>query len=94
MARMTVSQRRPVENFMLLNPRAEGPSLGSYAGHPIPATVVDGFGRRYAYAGVAPRLRDGRYDVDAMGKDEWLVDPGLVYRGDGAAPRRRSNRSA
>ena len=81
MARVTVSSRRPVEYFMLQDPRADGPSLGSYAGHPIPAMVVDEYGTRYAYAGVAPRLRDGRYDVDAVGKDEWLVEPGLVYRG-------------
>jgi hypothetical protein len=77
------SQPRPVEYFMLLNPRPEGANLGTYAGHPIPAAMVDEFGRRYAYAGVAPRLRDGRYDVDAVGKDEWLVDPGLLYRGSG-----------
>ncbi len=81
MAHVTVSSRRPVEYFMLQDPRPDGPNLGTYAGHPIPAMVVDLFGRRYAYAGVAPRLRDGRYDVDAVGKDEWLVEPGLVYRG-------------
>jgi len=87
MARVTVLRRRPVEYFMLLNPRPEGPSLGTYAGHPIPAMVVDAFGKRYAYAGLAPRLRDGRYDVDAVGKDEWLVEPGLIYRG---TPTQRS----
>ena len=58
------------------------------------SVMVDEFGRRYAYAGVAPRLRDGRYDVDAVGKDEWLVEPGLVYRGDKAASGRSGNSSA
>src|SRR5262245_4752748 len=56
MARMSAARRQPVEYFMLQNPRPEGPSLGSYAGCPIPATMVDLFGKRYAYAGVAPRL--------------------------------------
>ena len=93
MVRLSVSQRRPVEYFMLMNPRAEGPSLGTFAGRPIPATMVDEFGERYAYAGVAPRLRDGRYDVDAVGKDEWLVEPGLVYRGNVEASGRRGKRS-
>lgn len=94
MARVTVSQRRPVEYFMLLNPRPAGPSLGTYGGQAIPAAMVDAFGRHYAYAGVAPRLRDGRYDVDAVGKDEWLVEPGLIYRGGDAPSGRRGNRSA
>ena len=67
---------------MLFGPRADGPSLGTYAGEPIPAIIVDADGRRYFYAGLAPRFGNGRYDLDALRKDEWLVEPGLVYSGE------------
>ena len=69
---------------MLLHPRADGPVLGTYAEQPIPAAIVDADGRRYTYAGVAPRLGDGHYDLAALRADEWLIEPGLVYRGDRA----------
>ena len=82
MIHAALSQPRPVDYFMLLGPRADGPTLGTYAGKPISEMVVDADGRRYFYVGVAPRLGNGRYDLDALGADEWLVDPGLVYRGD------------
>jgi len=48
---------RPVEYFILMEPRADGPAIGEYAGQPIYATVVDYFGRRFTYAGIVPRLR-------------------------------------
>jgi len=79
------SQPRPVEFYMLLEPRPDGPALGTYAGRPIPMAVIDADGRRYVYAGTAPRLMNGRFDLEALGKDEWLVEPGLVYRGDKGA---------
>jgi hypothetical protein len=75
-----------VEYFMLLHPRADGPVLGTYAGRPIAATIVDADGRRYCYAGVAPRLSNGRYDLDALRKGEWLVEPGLVYSASAPGP--------
>jgi hypothetical protein len=77
-----VARRQPIEYFMLLEPRADGPVLGIYAGRPIPAGVIDADGRHYRYVGAAPRLRSGAYDLAALGVDEWLVEPGLVYRGD------------
>jgi hypothetical protein len=67
---------------MLLHPRADGPVVGTFAGQPIAATIVDADGRRYGYVGVAPRLGNGRYDLEALGADEWLIEPGLVYRGE------------
>jgi len=70
----------PVEYLILVDPRPAGPLLGYYNGRPIPAEVVDYFGRRYAYAGIAPRRLNGQYDVDALGTGERLVEPGLVYR--------------
>ena len=81
MARARVLQRQPVEFFMLLEPKPHGPTLGTYAGQPIAAGIVDADGRRYSYAGVAPRLRSGRYDLEALRADEWLVEPGLIYSG-------------
>ena len=79
MPRFSLSTARPVEYFILVEPHADGPVVGYYAGRPIPAAVVDYFGRRYSYAGVAPRRRSGQYDVEALGPGEWIVEPGLVY---------------
>jgi len=88
MSRINLSRRRPAEYSMLLGPQPAGPVVGTYAGKPIAAKVTDAFGRRYVYAGIAPRRRDGRYDLDALSADEWLVEPGLVYRGEKAAGSR------
>jgi len=71
-----------VEYLILVDPQPAGPLLGYYNEQPIPAAVVDYFGRRYTYAGVAPRCHNGRYDVDALATGERLVEPGLVYRFD------------
>jgi hypothetical protein len=65
---------------MLVDARPAGRVLGYYKDRPIPAAVVDYFGRRYIYAGLAPRHRNGGYDVDALATSERLVEPGLVYR--------------
>jgi hypothetical protein len=64
---------------IVVEPQADGPVIGFYAGQPIAASVVDCFGRRFAYRGAASRRRDGRYDCKALAPDEWLVEPGLVY---------------
>jgi hypothetical protein len=74
------SADRPVEYFILVDPRADGPIIGTYDGGPIPAAVKDAFGRRYSYVGVASRLRDGRLDVKTLSEGEWFVRVGLVYR--------------
>lgn len=71
---------RPVDYFILVEPRADGPVIGTYNDHPIAAAVKDCFGRRYAYVGVASRLRDGRLDVNSLSAGEWFVGSGLVYR--------------
>ena len=69
-----------VEFLILVDPKPAGPLLGYYNDRPIPAAVIDYFGRRYIYAGIAPRHRNGRYDIDALATGERLVEPGLVYR--------------
>lgn len=76
---------RPVEYLILFNPRPDGPLLGFYQGQPIAEAIVDHFGCRYVYSGIAPRRRDGRYDVESLRKEERLVEPGLVYRKDTSA---------
>jgi hypothetical protein len=73
------SNDRPVDYFILVEPRADGPIIGTYGDHPIAAAVKDAFGRRYLYVGIAARLRDGRLDVTALSQGEWFTAPGLVY---------------
>lgn len=80
MLKFGLTADRPVEYFILIEPHADGPVVGYYAGRPIAAAVVDCFGRRYSYAGVAPRRHSGQYDVEALGPGEWIIEPGLVYR--------------
>ena len=82
MSRVTIETRRPVEYFMLVEPRADGPVVGYYAGRPIADAVVDCFGRRFTYMGAAPRRICGQYDVESLRPGEWIVEPGLVYYGD------------
>jgi len=80
MSRFALTTARPVDYYVLVEPRADGPLLGYYAGRPIPDAVVDYWGRRYSYAGIAPRRRAGQYDVEALRPGEWIMEPGLVYR--------------
>jgi hypothetical protein len=84
MSRFGFTTGRPVDYFILVEPHADGPVVGYYGGSPIPAAVVDCFGRRYSYAGVAPRRRGGQYDVESLGPGEWIIEPGLVYRDTGS----------
>jgi hypothetical protein len=65
---------------MLRHARPIGPPMGFYAGQEIPASVADEFGRRFVYAGVAPRKPNGTFDVDALATGEFIVPPGLIYR--------------
>jgi hypothetical protein len=74
------SKDRPVDYFILVEPRTDGPIIGTYNDQPIAAAVKDAFGRRYVYVGIALRLRDGRLDVKALAPGEWFAHPGLVYR--------------
>lgn len=73
------NRNRPVDYFMLQEPKGEGLLVGHFAGAPIPERMTDCFGLRYRFAGIASRLTDGRYDLDALRPGEWLVEPGLIY---------------
>jgi hypothetical protein len=76
------NRNRPVDYFMLQEPHGEGARVGTFAGEAIAEGMTDCFGRHYRFVGVAPRLPDGRYDVDALRPGEWLVEPGLIYASD------------
>lgn len=69
----------PAEYFVLANLDGTGNVIGRLADHMIRETVVDARGSSYRYVGVAPRLADGRFDVEALRPGEWIVQPGLVY---------------
>jgi hypothetical protein len=73
--------RPPIEWSSLHDARpAPGTAVGTYAGNEFPRLVIDGYGRLFEYVGVAPRLIDGQFDVDALKRGEFIVRPGLVYR--------------
>jgi hypothetical protein len=59
--------------------KASGELIGSYRDQPIYETVTDEFGRRYTYLGLAPRLRSGKFDPDALAAGEFILMPGLLY---------------
>jgi hypothetical protein len=73
---------------VLHNPAPDGPVLGYYDGKPIASAVIDEFGRRYVYAGVGPRRRDGRIDEASLQRGEWLTESGLIYRWDSQGRRK------
>lgn len=75
-----LNRSRLIEYFMLDDAMPIAASIGTYAGKPIPAAVIDAFGRRYDYTGIAPRHFDGRFDLDALRTGEFILQPGLVYR--------------
>lgn len=52
-----ISKGRPVEYFLLIEPRDDGPVICYFGGCPIPAAIIDYSGRRYSDAGAAPPKR-------------------------------------
>jgi len=77
-------QSIPLE-YCVLQVAQTGPAVGRLGDNPIADVVVDESGRHYRFVGVAPRLENGRVNVDALRPDEWIVEPGLVYVEDKAA---------
>lgn len=71
---------RPVEFLIIHGARADGAVIGSINGCDIAEFVLDEFGRRYEYAGLASRLWNGKFDADVLGVGEFILEPGLVYR--------------
>jgi hypothetical protein len=79
MTRIAAIQRDHTDYHIVFEPRPDGPTIGFYGEHPIAAAIVDYFGRRFIYDGIAPRRRNGNYDVKLLRPGEWIVEPGLVY---------------
>ena len=64
---------------IMVEPRPAGATIGLYRGLPIAERVVDQFDRRFTFAGIIGRRRDGQYDVNALKPGQFVVEPGLVY---------------
>lgn len=79
MSRIAALQQDHTDYHLVFEPRPDGPTIGFYGEHPIAAAIVDHFGRRFVYDGIAPRKRDGKYDIKALRPGEWVAEPGLVY---------------
>ena len=71
---------RGAEYRKLTEVRPAGPAVCSFRGQVVSSAIVDASGRRYVYAGVVPRSCNGHYEVDLLGPDESIVEPGLIYR--------------
>jgi hypothetical protein len=89
MFRFDAGTHRPAEYCMVVEPRPAGPMIGVYEGLPIAERVVDHFGRRFIYVGIACRRRDGQFDPAGLGLGEFIVEPGLVYRLEKGKPASR-----
>ena len=79
MLRLGRKTSHPIEYLILVEPRPDGPLIGYFAGHAIASAVVDCFGRRYVFKGIASRRADGQFDANGLGRGECLMEPGLIY---------------
>jgi hypothetical protein len=66
--------------FVVVDPRPVGTPLGIYDGAPIFPQVFDCFGRCYSFAGIATRQTSRFVDPSLLGRGEWLVEPGMIYK--------------
>jgi hypothetical protein len=89
------SSQRPDIYSIMVEPHPAGPVIGFYRDLPIAERVVDQFGRRFIYAGVIGRRRDGQYDVDGLKSSQFIVEPGIVYNLEtGKGPARKTGRAS
>ena len=79
MRRIIASSQRADTYSIMVEPRPAGVTIGLYRGLPIAERVVDQFDRRFTFAGIIGRRRDGQYDVNALKPGQFVVEPGLVY---------------
>ena len=78
---LAVQTRGRVLEYCLLNgTQPAGPKIGDYRGQPIHESVVDEFGRRFVFVGVATRYPNGALNPDVLRTGEFILRPGLVYR--------------
>jgi hypothetical protein len=57
-----------------------GKVLGTYGGRPFYEAVRDEFGRLYLFVGIASKTPTGGFDPEALGRGEFIVKRGLLYR--------------
>jgi hypothetical protein len=69
-----------VEFFRLHNARPDGVVVARYRDHAVCDVMIDEYGQRYVFAGLAPRRRDGTYDVKGLKVGEVILEPGLIYQ--------------
>jgi len=69
-----------VEFYRLYGARPDGAVVARYRDQDVCDVVVDEFGHRYVFAGVAPRLLNGAYDVRGLKIGEVILEPGLIYQ--------------
>ena len=87
MPRFDARYKECADYHLIVDPRPEGPTVGIYADCPFSESVADYFGRHFTYAGIAPRRRNGQYDLAALRTGEFIVEPGLLYRIVPAGPK-------
>jgi hypothetical protein len=62
--------------------------IGTYDGYPIPAWVeTPGRSGKYLFEGVAERTSQGTPNLQSLTSDDLIIEPGLLYRLEGAPPR-------
>lgn len=72
--------RRRAEFFILRNVVPVAPVVGRHADRDIFRSVVDEWGRRYSFVGIASFRREGGYDCDALRTGEFILPPGIIYQ--------------
>lgn len=79
-ASIPVNTRYDFYCYQIVEPQRAGAAIGYLAGAPIAETVIDLFGRHFAFTGVARRKCDGSYDLDSLRPGEFIAEPGLIYQ--------------
>lgn len=73
----------PTEYLILVHTSANGPVIGYFGEQPVAERILDRWGKRYVYSGLAPKLANGAFNLKLVRSGEWIVEPGLLYRLEG-----------
>lgn len=76
------SRNLPIEYYVLSEWHAAPEIIGTFNDAPIPACIIDDRGKSLHFAGIAPKARNGAYNVACLREGEWIVRPGLIYADD------------
>ncbi|HVJ42567.1 MAG TPA: hypothetical protein VM639_13775 [Dongiaceae bacterium] len=74
------SAQPDIEFYRLHGAKPDGVVVARYRDQDVCDVVIDELGHRYVFAGVAPRLLSGRYDVRGLKIGEVILEPGLIYQ--------------